>query len=146
MPTIVATSVGMPRPRPIPRAILSPSLSPELAFVVWLAPVSEPMFAVGFAFIVEAGAEVDSGTGNVSYNPAEPPSSITCIQKLYLQKLSPCKVPVVIYTVTSCWFRTGIRVQLQFYMGYLKLPNTSFINFFRMTHCCSCLLGNNAIF
>jgi len=45
-----------------------------------------------------------------------------------------------------CWFKTGIRVQLQFYMGYLKLPNTSFINFFRITHCCSYLLGNSAIF
>jgi hypothetical protein len=45
-----------------------------------------------------------------------------------------------------CWIRTGIRVQLQFYMGYLKLPNTSFINFFRMTHYCSCLPGNSAIF
>jgi hypothetical protein len=50
------------------------------------------------------------------------------------------------HILPSCWFRTGIRVQLQFYIGYLKLPNTSFINFFRITHCCSCLPGNSAIF
>jgi hypothetical protein len=85
----------MPRPRPTPRAILlptrailSPSLSPGPVFVVWLAPVSETVFAVGSVTVVgciivvgsvivaKAGAEVERGTGNVSYNLAGPISSI----------------------------------------------------------------------